>query len=236
MDLDETLVHAVRASTDDAIASSIRRGGADVVDVDIGNERLLVCKRPGLDDFLRRASTRFELVLFTASIERYATPIIDAIDPDGTSFRRRLFRQHCVFDVFHSKDLLILDRPLSRVVLVDNSPCSFRPQLRNGIPIASFTGDPNDTALATLLRFLVAVDAQADVRPLLDDVFALEALLGSGERWPRAESDCRGSQAPDSVQAPTSERRSGPSYPGSGTHASPDVVGSQGVPTPTGQP
>jgi len=44
----------------------------------------------------------------------------------------------------HVKDLRILERDLSRVVLVDNSPITYLFQKHNGIPIVSFVDDPRD--------------------------------------------------------------------------------------------
>jgi len=137
-----------------------------------------VHRRPGLDAFLRFAAERFELIAFTAGLEWYAAPVLDALDPTRSIFRHRLFRQHCVFNSFFAKDLRILNRPMHRTVLVDNSVSSFWPQLRNGIPIMPFVDDPHDSALATLLQFLCTVEAEPDVRPLLDQVFSLERTLG----------------------------------------------------------
>ena len=55
-------------------------------------------------------------------------------------FDYRLYRQHCV-ELTHDlylKDLSKLNRPLSQMVLVDNSAYSYAMQLDNGIPILPF--------------------------------------------------------------------------------------------------
>ena len=119
--------------------------------------------------------------MFTAGRESYATLVLDALDPTRSIFRHRLFRQHCVFKTFNHgvlvKDLRILNRPMHRTVLIDNSVSSFLHQLRNGIPIVPFFDNPNDCALA-LQQLLYIVDAEPDVRVLLDKVFSLEQIFG----------------------------------------------------------
>ena len=63
---------------------------------------LLVCrvvsyvrKRPGVDHFLRYCAEKFEVVVFTASLAKYADPLLDILDRDHT-VRVRLFREACV--------------------------------------------------------------------------------------------------------------------------------------------
>jgi CTD small phosphatase-like protein 2 len=53
------------------------------------------------------------------------------------------------------KDLRVIrDRELKDMVIVDNSIVSFAFQLSNGIPIAAFTGQPNDEELLYLVTYL----------------------------------------------------------------------------------
>ena len=66
--------------------------------------------------------------MFTASEQEYADPILDFLDPDGSLFQARFYRDSCVRHKEPSmfvKDLRIFQRDLSQVVLVDNSVCSF---------------------------------------------------------------------------------------------------------------
>lgn len=44
--------------------------------------------------FLRRLAKQFELVIFTASIDKYANAVIDALDIDKC-ITHRLYREHC---------------------------------------------------------------------------------------------------------------------------------------------
>jgi RNA polymerase II subunit A small phosphatase-like protein len=42
-----------------------------------------VLRRPGARDFLKRMSEFYEVVIYTASLEKYANPLIDKLDPHG---------------------------------------------------------------------------------------------------------------------------------------------------------
>lgn len=138
-----------------------------------GGVAITVFERPGLARFLLELATFAEVVVFTAGMEGYAKPLTDAIDPHG-AIGGRLYRDACVCTSHrdHVKDLSRLGRDLRRTVLVDNNPFSFLLQPHNGVPVASFTGDPDDVelerSLLPLLRALAAeAAAGADVRHLL---------------------------------------------------------------------
>lgn len=83
----------------------------------------------------------FEIIVFTASQQSYADSVLDEFDIEGL-IRHRLYREHCLKleDDLYAKDLRVINRDLSQVVLVDNSAVSFLCQPENGIPILPFTG------------------------------------------------------------------------------------------------
>jgi len=53
-----------------------------------------VIKRPGVDEFLRLMGQIYEVVIFTASLNKYADPVIDILDIHRV-VRHRLFRESC---------------------------------------------------------------------------------------------------------------------------------------------
>ena len=76
-----------------------------------------------------------------------------------------MFRDSCLaVEGNFLKDLNVLGRDMSQMVLVDNSPHAFGYQIDNGIPIESWFDDPNDTELLKLARFLDTLHGSADVR------------------------------------------------------------------------
>ena len=89
LDLDETLVHSSFkpiSKPDYIIPVEIE----DVV------HHVYVRKRPHCDAFLRVAAKHYEIVVFTASLSKYANPLLDKLDT-GKVIRSRLFREHCVY-------------------------------------------------------------------------------------------------------------------------------------------
>lgn len=153
LDMDETLLHS------DFVTG---RNGYDVSIVNDSGRRYYVniLLRPHLSTFLDEVSKLFNLALFTASEEYYASEIIEHFDPEDRYFCCKLFRQHCIQneDEAYVKDLRIFRNfNLKDVLIVDNSPNCFLNQLGNGIPIVDYTGDSTDTELLSLLDYLRAV-------------------------------------------------------------------------------
>lgn len=101
---------------------------------------------------LEQLSKQFELIAFTASHSCYANKVLNHLDPERKYFQHRLFREHCVTpeEGLYIKDLRILNRDISKVVMVDNAVYSFAFQLDNGIPILHFYDDSEDAELKGL--------------------------------------------------------------------------------------
>lgn len=163
VDLDETLVHS----------SFKYLGDADfVIPVEIDGviHDVFVIKRPGVDEFLKRVSALFEVVVFTASVAKYGNPLLDHLDNRGL-VHYRLFRESCSnFEGNYVKNLSILGRPLSNIIIVDNSPASYVLQPANAIPVSSWFSDMHDNELLEMLPFLedLAKPAVPDVCQVLD--------------------------------------------------------------------
>ena len=133
LDLDETLVHSSFKPLPNPDM---------VITLQIDSTRtysVYVMKRPGVDMFLRRLSRFYELVIFTASLSKYANPLLDQIDPDRC-ISARLFREHCtcVRGSIYVKDLEHLGRDMRNTIIIDNSPVAYLYQEENAIPITTW--------------------------------------------------------------------------------------------------
>jgi len=97
----------------------------------------------------------FEVVIYTASLSKYANPLMDMMDT-GEWCHGRLFREHCSFinGVF-VKDMSLLGRNMKDVIIIDNSPTSYMLQPECGLPILSWYEDMKDRALFDLIPLLV---------------------------------------------------------------------------------
>ena len=66
------------------------------------------------------------------------------------------------------QDLSQLGRPMTDIIIVDNSPASYIFHPNNAVPVSSWFNDPHDTELTDLCPFLADLRAVDDVRPVLD--------------------------------------------------------------------
>lgn len=157
LDLDETLVHS----------SFTEIPGADFeIPLEMQGEThtVYVKKRPGVDEFLKRVSEWYEIVVFTASLALYANPVMDLLDPQNL-VQLRLYREHCVLvGGCYVKDIAKLGRDLKRTFIIDNSPLSYVLQPENAIPITAFYTDENDRELEKTLALLERAKHMKDVR------------------------------------------------------------------------
>ncbi|KAK3325768.1 HAD-like domain-containing protein [Apodospora peruviana] len=176
LDLDETLIHSMskggRMSTGHMVEVRLNTTYVGVGgQASIGPQHPIlyyVHKRPHCDEFLRRVSRWFNLVVFTASVQEYADPVIDWLESDRKIFSARYYRQHCTFR--HGafiKDLSSVEPDLSKVMILDNSPLSYMFHQDNAIPIQGWISDPTDGDLMYLIPFLEGLQYVSDVRALL---------------------------------------------------------------------
>jgi RNA polymerase II subunit A small phosphatase-like protein len=156
LDLDETLVHSSfkPVPNPDFIIS---------IELENVMHKVYVRKRPGVDHFLKMVGEKYEVVIFTASLAKYADPLLDILDPRRVC-SARLFRESCVLHYGnYVKDLTHLGRPIEQVVIVDNSPFSYMFQPENAIAIGTWFSDKTDRQLYDLLPYLDTVLGTDDV-------------------------------------------------------------------------
>lgn len=166
LDLDETLVHS--SFKPPAIGDPDPDFIVPVV-IDGITHKVYVLKRPFADEFLRETAKHWELVIFTASLSKYADPLLDMLDKERV-ITDRLFREHCVlYRGTYVKDLSKVGRKLKNQVFIDNAPKSYLFQPTNAVPITSWFDDMNDTELKDIIPVLNTTLLEVDdVRSVLD--------------------------------------------------------------------
>ncbi|MEW5308855.1 MAG: hypothetical protein WDW38_000783 [Sanguina aurantia] len=173
LDLDGTLVSSFTPKRAPRLPASIR---THVVGVGskLNPAGVFVVERPGLREFLEQLAGLCEVIVYTAGLEDYAKPIIDAIDPANAFFAGRIYREGTIRTEYYQcvKDMGRVNRDLSRCVLVDDTPLAFLHQPDNGIPVLGFRGDPDDRLLMeAVLPLLQVLSKEPDVRTVLQRRF-----------------------------------------------------------------
>jgi len=168
LDLDETLVH-----------SSFQPVECDFkipVDIEGIIRTIYVSKRPHVDEFMKACGQLFEVVVFTASLAKYADPLLDLLDINKV-VDHRLFRESCTPHCgTYVKDLYRMGRPLNQIIIIDNSPHSYAFNPQNAIPCESWFDDRSDAELLDLLTILQRVSDSS----VTDVIAELETLQVNG--------------------------------------------------------
>jgi len=201
LDMDECLIHSKWLSPQDARyvhqASSWKKRQRNQPPVEFfrltlpDGDVLHVHKRPYLQEFLEHVGRTYETHIFTAAAEEYAKPVLDYLDPEGTIFAKRWYRDSCTpieipsssssngdansndylfpspTQQGYTKNLGVLGKDAARMVLVDNNPYSFLVNPENGILVPHFYEDSADTTLLNVLTLLEELEQERDVRPAL---------------------------------------------------------------------
>ncbi|CAO3694699.1 unnamed protein product [Rhizopus stolonifer] len=164
LDLDETLVHS---------SFKMIPNPDFIVPVEIDNQHhnVYVLKRPGVDEFMKKMGEKYEIVVFTASLSKYADPVLDILDIHKV-VKHRLFRESCFnHRGTYVKDLSQLGRNLLSTLILDNSPASYLFHTSNAVPVSTWFNDPHDTELLDLVAFLDDLTMVDDVQVVLDNSF-----------------------------------------------------------------
>ena len=161
LDLDETLVHSsfTPFEKNDIVLN---------VDFEGVMYNIYVLVRPDAELFIKTVGKLFEVVIFTASISKYASPLLDILDKEK-NIKYRLYRDHCTFiNGIYIKDLKRCNRSLKDLIIVDNSPIAYTFDSDNGLPIKTWIEDPDDKELMKLVPILEFLSKTKDVRKFID--------------------------------------------------------------------
>ena len=113
--------------------------------------------RPYAKYFLEKLNNLFfEIVIFSAGTKEYCDKVLDILDLNSNLIKYRLYRSHLSLrNINHDvKDLSLLGRDLSKVIMIDNFSENYKLQENNGLPINSWTGDADDTSLRDLIPIM----------------------------------------------------------------------------------
>lgn len=181
LDLDNTLIFTEFLDDHDGKEAEGENVLISALEPGIEGRKITVYKRPHLDFFLQQVSTRFAQVnIFTAASKGYADCILNRLDPMGTIFTKRWYRDSCTGPQHDlRKDVLSLDIKVDpkRFVLVDDNGFHMLDNPCNGIVVARFgrerLDENDDDVLLQVLRLLKKLDGHKDVRPRLEKQFQL---------------------------------------------------------------
>lgn len=137
LDLDETLVHSSFKPPEQPDI---------VLPVEIEGKicYVYVLVRPGAITFLEALAEYYELVIYTASLSKYAEPLMKILDQSELC-SYHLFREHCTFyNGIFVKDMTQLGRRMQDIIIIDNSPSSYLFQPENALPILSWYDEKQD--------------------------------------------------------------------------------------------
>ncbi|KAI9013098.1 HAD-like domain-containing protein [Gaertneriomyces semiglobifer] len=136
-----------------------------------------IATRPGVKQFLTNLGRYYEVVIFTNSPGYLAEPVCQALDPHFFYAMYRLYRDHTkLIDGVYVKDLSQLNRDLSKVIVMDVNPESYKLQPENGVQLKPWKGERGDRELRKMETFLeelyvfMTMYGIEDVRPVLQIV------------------------------------------------------------------
>jgi len=173
LDMDETLIHFVYRNKN--IKNMITYNMIEQNDLSQLGMFLL---RPYTKYFFDKLKNLYEIIIFTNGIKEYCDKILSLIDPNLEYIKFRLFRKHSISkdNDIKIKDLSLLGRDLSKIIIIDNSAKNYKLQQDNGLPISSWKGDVNDTALKNLVPILKNI-AENDVEDVRDIIVKIKEKL-----------------------------------------------------------
>ena len=124
--------------------------------------------RTGLFSFLSMIKPYYELISFSCEPNDITDKIIKEIESNKKYFDYNFTREHSIlYENTLVKDISLIGRDISKIIIVDDDENCFRLNKENGIKIGAFTGNnKNDNALFELKKILILIHKKSfdDVR------------------------------------------------------------------------
>ncbi|KAH8302202.1 hypothetical protein KR044_003945, partial [Drosophila immigrans] len=182
LDMDDTLI---KAHIDDQYRRSKRKRKRQIAPMEpdfsfhlrSDNVSVYVFKRPHLDYFLDCVSKWYNVMIFTAATEDYASEVLDRLEAGRRIFKRRFYRHDCI-DIcgIRAKFVSLCDRDPGNVLLIDDCPMANGFNVGNAIHIKPYQVGTRDVELLALLPFLDALRFMRDVRSVLGRITKFDRL------------------------------------------------------------
>ncbi|KAF0701351.1 Aste57867_8132 [Aphanomyces stellatus] len=131
---------------------------------------IFVSIRPGAQFLLDSLAPFYDIVVFTASDRKCTDDLIDLVD-SKRHIQYRFYRDLCAASDEKSsrltKDVALLGRPLSDIVIVDDNPKAWATSRANVILCKEYTGSKRDVEMYSVTHQLLELHGVDDVRPHL---------------------------------------------------------------------
>lgn len=135
-------------------------------------------KRPGVDKFLSLMAQYYEIVLWTPSPDGLAAEVIMSLDPKGYAMHR-LFRDSTNYhNGVHCKDLSWLNRPVRKIIALDDELEALQFQPENLIRVKPYDNpEVEDDTLERITPLLVEISREGydDIPALLRQFQGMDA-------------------------------------------------------------
>jgi len=119
--------------------------------------------------FLTEMAKSYEIVVFSAGLPYVVDPVLGALDPQGSFFMWRLYRDCTTYRAGkYIKDISRLNRDLTKVVMIDDDVEYVSDQPENAIVVTRWEGDREDTELLDLIPFLKGLDTNRKKGRIVD--------------------------------------------------------------------
>ena len=143
-DLNETLIHQTKEETRNSFKIEINQNCVNIL------------IRKGAINLLKELNNFYDLFIFTSAKKEYADPIINLIAPHIQK-KNRLYRESIKFiDKNPIKDLKLIKKNISKVLLIDDRPKNAMMQPKNVVGVKEFWGE-FDSVLVDLLPVLKSI-------------------------------------------------------------------------------
>ena len=154
LDMDETLIHFLYKNKN---KNNILK--FNMIDQNDILQLGMFLLRPYTKLFFEKLKDLYEIIIFTNGTKEYCDRILELIDPKQEYIKFRLYRKHSISkdNDIYLKDLSLLGRDLNKIIIIDDLAKNYKLQQDNGVPITSWKGDVNDTALKDLIPILIKI-------------------------------------------------------------------------------